>query len=274
MCRREQQWSSTTPEWEACIVNQSIESLAEQQLGDTDVLLADCYALEPIASQMIVGMELEALARRSSLEHERYCRNQPPDTRFAYELFRRAIVEHSQEAWNHLYRNYAAQIAFWIKRQRGYADYDASDVLVNETFLRFYQALPPKRFAAFPTLASLLRYLRCCALCAVIDEGRANARAESLQKDASVIEQASSRAFDQEVIARIQAAELWRYIAARVTSEAEQVVLVDDFVLGMKPRAIYHLHRDLFPSVADVYRIKRNLLDRLRRDPPGNREDW
>jgi hypothetical protein len=260
---------------EVYVVNQSIESLAEQQLGATDVLLVDCYPSEPITAQMVTSMDLEALAQRSLLEHERYYRDQPYDARFAFELFRRAIVERSQDAWEHLYRNYAPQIAFWIKRQQGYADYhEPSDVLVNETFLRFYQAIPPERFVAFSTLASLLRYLRSCALCAVIDDGRAHARAQALDKEASVVQQASSSAFDQEVIAQLQATELWRYIEARATSEAERVVIVDDFLLGIKPRAIYRQHLDLFSSVADVYRVKRNLLDRLRRDPPGDREDW
>jgi hypothetical protein len=260
---------------EVYIVNQSTRPSPGPQSVDTHVPQTDCCTLEPITPQMVASMDLEALAHHCLLEHERFYHSQPHDTRFAYELFRRAIVERNQAAWDHLYRHYAPQITCWIKRQRIYADYhEASDILVNETFLRFYQAIPAERFAAFATLGALLRYLHRCALCAVIDSGRAYTRAELLHKDACAAQPARPCASDQEAIARVQAIELWRYIAARVTSDAERVVLVSDFVLGMKPRAIYRLHRDLFPSVAAVYKVKHNLLERLRRDPPGKREDW
>jgi hypothetical protein len=39
------------------------------------------------------------------------------------------------------------------------------------------------------------------------------------------------------------------------------------FVLDLKPGEIQERHPELFASVDDVYRIKRNVVERLRRSP-------
>ena len=49
--------------------------------------------------------------------------------------------------------------------------------------------------------------------------------------------------------------------------EAERLVVYLSFVLDLKPAAIHGRHPGRFGSMADVYRVKRNALDRLRRSP-------
>ena len=56
-------------------------------------------------------------------------------------------------------------------------------------------------------------------------------------------------------------------IAAEVQDEAERRVAYLCFVLDLKPREVQERHPELYATVDDVYRIKRNLLDRLRRNP-------
>jgi hypothetical protein len=59
--------------------------------------------------------------------------------------------------------------------------------------------------------------------------------------------------------------ELWQVIAEEVPDETERLVVYWSFALGLKPGEIHERSPERYPSVADVYRIKRNVLDRLRR---------
>jgi hypothetical protein len=45
------------------------------------------------------------------------------------------------------------------------------------------------------------------------------------------------------------------------------VVAYLSFTRELKPSEIFGRHPRLYASVADVYRIKRNLIERLRRSP-------
>ena len=66
---------------------------------------------------------------------------------------------------------------------------------------------------------------------------------------------------------RLSGQELWQTIVQEVPDEAERAVLYCSFALGMKPAEIAQRRPDLFPGVPDVYRVKRNVLERLRRNP-------
>jgi len=50
-------------------------------------------------------------------------------------------------------------------------------------------------------------------------------------------------------------------------NEHERVVFQEFFEWELKPRQIYERHPTLFQNALEVSRIKRNLLDRLGRDP-------
>ena len=52
-------------------------------------------------------MELSLVVRHSLAESERFYRGIKHDTRFAYELFRRAIVEQNDVAWEYIYTHYS-----------------------------------------------------------------------------------------------------------------------------------------------------------------------
>jgi hypothetical protein len=54
---------------------------------------------------------------------------------------------------------------------------------------------------------------------------------------------------------------------AEVQNEAERLVAHESFALDLKPGEIFERYPLHFADTADVYRVKRNLLDRLRRNP-------
>jgi hypothetical protein len=59
----------------------------------------------------------------------------------------------------------------------------------------------------------------------------------------------------------------WEKVNGRLQGEKERRVLYDSFFRDLKPRELYAKYQDLFSDVHEVYRAKRNILDRLRRDP-------
>lgn len=211
-------------------------------------------------------MELSALMRRCTAASEDFFQGQPTDTRFAYELFRRALAERDEWAWEYLYNHYYRLVEHWVRRNATFVTSGEScEFFVSAAFIRLWQAVSPERFADFPTLVSLLYYLRRCAECAVIDGSRSYRMADDLQEMGTYHTAVYQRPPDEEIIERMSREEFWRYINAQLHDEAERVVMLYSYVVGLKPADIHECRRDLFASVNDVYVVKRRVLVRLRR---------
>jgi DNA-directed RNA polymerase specialized sigma24 family protein len=226
-------------------------------------------AAQPISADDITNpmqLDLATLVRRCVVESERFYRGQPHDTRFSYELFRRALVEGSDIAWEHIYTHYSPLVESWVRRSGAFASSgESSEFFVGPAFTRFWRAIAD-RFEQFPTLASLLHYLQLCAGCVVIDSVRAQSWAEMLPEEAIPFGYAPHTSPDEEAMERVSREEFWSYINDQLNGEAERVVVFSSYVLGLKPGDIYNDRQDLFDSVNDVYNVKRNVLGRLSRN--------
>jgi hypothetical protein len=67
-------------------------------------------------------------------------------------------------------------------------------------------------------------------------------------------------------LAQVHQQELWQEISARLQNEKERKVMYGSFVLALKPRELYAQFRETFRDVKEVYRVKENVIARLRRD--------
>jgi RNA polymerase sigma factor (sigma-70 family) len=213
-------------------------------------------------------MDLSSLARRALAESRRFYRHEEYDPRFAYELFRRALVERDNEAWAMLFEQYAPLVEHWVRRTGAFTvSGETSDYFVSAAFTRFWRAIPAERFASFPTTASLLNYLRRCASCVVIDSARAQSFADLLPEESINWNDQRLGHADEEATDRVSREEFWGLVDALLTSEAERVIVRCSFLLGMKPAEIYARWAGLFSSVEEVYTVKRGVLARLRKNP-------
>ena len=70
---------------------------------------------------------------------------------------------------------------------------------------------------------------------------------------------------ERTVVGKLAGEQLWHAIISELQDKAEERVIYLSFARDMKPADIAERHPELFPSVADVYRIKRNVIERLRR---------
>ncbi|MCG8351777.1 MAG: sigma-70 family RNA polymerase sigma factor [Chloroflexales bacterium] len=226
----------------------------------------DHLSVADVADTELAQMEIGLLAGRASIEHDRFVRRQPSDTRFAYELFRRALVERNELAWTQLYRLYASLIERWAQYNRHLAQSgETTEFFVSEAFTRFWRAIGPDRFAAFPALATLLQYLQLCTSCAVMDSARTQSWNKVVPEESIAEDETPIWSAQEEIVEQVCRAEFWEYICTLLRSEAERVVILGLFVAGMKPGDIYHQRQDLFSSVHAVYMVRRTVLARLGR---------
>lgn len=215
--------------------------------------------------------DLSAACRRES---ERYRRGEPSTDTYCFELFRRAVYSRDDAAWEAVVAQYRGIVLAWVLRQGGAVAADA-DYWVNRAFDRFWTAVRPERFGMFDGLPRVLKYLQMCAATAVLDEHRVR-RATQHESLDELVDGAPQTARGHEVgggdvetgaLDRLSVTELWQAIVREVPEEGERTVLYCSFALGMKPAEIHERRPHLYPTVADVYRVKRNVLDRLRRSP-------
>ncbi|MFV9504896.1 MAG: sigma-70 family RNA polymerase sigma factor [Oscillochloridaceae bacterium umkhey_bin13] len=222
----------------------------------------------PAAPSDLRQIELESLARRAAVESRRFYRHEAYEPAYAYELFRRALVERDQAAWGLLYELYAPLVDHWVRRTGAFTvSGETSDYFVCSAFTRFWRAIPPTRFEAFPTLAALLNYLRRCATCVVIDTARAQSYADILPEEAVNWNDQRLGYADEEATDRVSHAELWAIVEGLLVNEAEQVLVRGSFLLGLKPSEIFARWPHLFSGVEEVYSLKRAVLARLRKSP-------
>jgi DNA-directed RNA polymerase specialized sigma24 family protein len=182
----------------------------------------------------------------------------------AYELFRRAIIERDEDAWKDIHTRYRAMLAGWALRA-GLRDDSAerAEDIADRAFARAWLALSPERFAEFPSLATLLSYLRSCVATTVIDGVRAQVSFERVSRRYRISQTVTP---ENAVLASLDSSALWRLVLALSSTQAERIVLVESFNNGRPPRLIQSLHPQLFPDVMSVYSVKRNLFARLQRN--------
>lgn len=213
-------------------------------------------------------LTLPALVHRCAEESERYFRKESFDPRFCYEIFRRAIDQRDSRAWEHVYNQYRTLVAGWVHRNAAFPETgEEVQYFVNRAFEKMWAALTPQKFARFPDLKSLLRYLQMCVHSAIVDHARREkVGSVELDERAEIGLMAASASIEEQALARVQREAFWKWLEGRLQSRKEREVVYGCFVLALKPRELYKRSREMFDDVTDIYRIKQNLLARLRRD--------
>lgn len=213
------------------------------------------------------ALSLGALAQRCIVESEHFYRGRPHDTAFAYELFRRALAERNEQAWEYVYQQYSPLVDSWVRRSGAFAGCgESSEYFVGAAFTKFWRAMSPERFATFGTVAALLHYLQLCTGSVVIDSVRAQSWSEMVAEETLTPSQMPQSSADEEALERVQRGEFWQEIGDLLNDDAERAVVIGSYVLGLKPGEIYGERPDLFSNVNDVYNVKRNVLSRLGRN--------
>jgi hypothetical protein len=221
----------------------------------------DDHGHEPSATiPGLRGMPLRAVAAACRDEMDRRRRGEPFSDAFGEELFRRAICERDQRAWEAIVDQYRPLLTCWVCRHPAFAVgcVDAEDVAIR-ALARFWMAVGPDRLAQFAGINPVMQYLKLCVHSIVLNEARSIGDPSDPPEEEHDIE---ALALDQ-----VAASQLWRSIMRVLDDRAERLVVYLSFGLGLKPAAIHARHPDRFCCVGEVYQLKRNAIDRLRRSP-------
>jgi len=230
-----------------------------------------CSGATPVdgGRQRAVGeMLIAELVSACREETGKFLRGEPNRDAFALELLRRAVCERDSLAWDALLEQYGRLVLTYIRRHPAWsASAEDDSYWVNRTFERFWMAVGPERLHQFPCLAAVLKYLKLCAHSVLVD-GVRSARAGQVVPLSQVSHEAvHAPDLERGALGQIAAEELWQVIDRELQDEPERLVARLSFGHDLKPAELYARHPEHFASVADVYRIKRNVLDRLRRSP-------
>lgn len=205
------------------------------------------------------------LAHQCQEETARYLRRESGEGVCCFELFRRAVADRDDQAWERVVIQYRRMVLAWVRRHPTRALVNESDDdWVHDAFARFWKAVPPDRFAMFPNLAAILRYLKLCVHSSLMDEARASEAQRAAPID-DAVEMPGPLDVEGAALSESTALRFWQSIQAELQDEVERLVVYLSFALDLKPGEIQARYPEHYASVADVYRVKRNVLERLRR---------
>lgn len=213
-------------------------------------------------------LPLIELARRCREETQRFLRGDDRDDTFCFEIFERAVVKRDDDAWEAIVLQYRGIVLAYVSQHTAAALLrESDDYWVNRAFQRFWTAVGANRFGSFPDLAALLKYLKMCVHSVLMDEIRARKAATVSSLDEVPENTPVTSDAEGSVLGKLAGEQLWAAIGRVLQDEAEQRVVYLSFARDLKPSEIFERHPTLFDGVADVYRVKRNVIERLRRSP-------
>jgi DNA-directed RNA polymerase specialized sigma24 family protein len=208
----------------------------------------------------------EVLAAEARAQEANFVRGEASDGAAGLELFRRAIAESDHEAWAAVIAVYRGLLVGQAQRQMMRRLVDEDDgFCADRAFQRFWRATRTGRMEGFTDLASILKYLKMCLGSVLLDEARVRRRRNYLSIDDLPTDAPASDDPSAAVVGHIAGRELWQVVQDELRDEPERVVAHLSFVDGLSPREIRARHPHQFAEVDEVYRLKRNVIDRLRR---------
>lgn len=190
------------------------------------------------------------------------------DSRYCYELIRRAIfrIDDADKLFFEIYQPWLEKKIYLLcKGGEMVAD------LTQESFLRFFKYVTPETWGRFPSLAHLLGYLSKCSEAAVLNYYRETARQQEVEDPFPDTEQLQGvsgakrpleNTFDQQQFQQ----HIWDCVKRNCKDAADYLLAEQLWMYGTKPDDLAHHFSEKFPHISDIYKRKRNLLDRIKRD--------
>jgi integrase len=173
------------------------------------------------------------------------------------------VLERDSFAWEAVQECFNPMVVGWMRDhhlKEVACRHDSEENFVAQAFSRFWQATTANEEIKFQTLGAALKYLRASLHAVIIDTLRSYSRARvtSLPEydDASVPQTED----------HYDSGELWQVISRLLPVARDQRVAYLLYHCGLKPREIVHFCPEEFDDVHEIYAIRRNILDRLRRN--------
>jgi DNA-directed RNA polymerase specialized sigma24 family protein len=205
---------------------------------------------------------LTALAILCPDELKQFKRREPTEGRYCLALLRIALIEQPNEAWAILQHCFSDIVRSWVRNHphAGIAlSRDSEENYVAQTFSRFWFAMQ-KHQIKFASLQSVLGYLHATLNSILIDTMRLYLHSRIVPlPETDILKEPTEeeRSYGQE---------LWESIQSLLSNAREQRIVYLLYYCGLKPREIILRCPGEFASVKEIYRLNKNVIERLQRN--------
>ncbi len=209
-----------------------------------------------------------------------YIQREVYDARFCFEIWRRAIVDRDESAWQAAVEQYSGFVRRWLSQrlQSQPALRFEEEALVNGVFINFFRFVGPEKFVSFPTLPAVLQYLKLCCGTLVIDAQRDQQARQgdiSLERPLSSGDNrddgpnlasrlAADSDLEAEALQRADRSKFWDSVWQKLADPTDRWLVYLRYVQDMPPREIIQRYPQIFTDITEVYRRNKNILWRLR----------
>jgi len=203
------------------------------------------------------SMSLSELTSRCMSEIQKYNQREPHNDQCCLEIFRRALLQQDSHAWSVLMEHFHGIVLSWVRRhpqREAVRDIDSEENFVALTFERFWRVTVRNKTLEFTSLAGALVFLRACVNSVIIDTLRS-------QKEIPIPEN-----FERVAPEPDESNQRWEVIKGFIPNAREQRLAYLLYYCGLKPRQIVQLLPREFNDVHEIFRLTRNIIDRLRRN--------
>jgi hypothetical protein len=180
---------------------------------------------------------------------------------YSLELLRRVIAHGDKEAWAVFQQCLEETVLTWLHEHpsgevacRGLCEKD----LVVQTFERFRQGAGQSQIG-LDTLAVVLVYLRASLHGAILDTLRTLSRPEE------VLRPVPGLAGEPCMKDHIDSRKIWEVLQTLLPSVREQRLAYLLYHCGLRPGEILHCYPQEWSDVQEIYRFRRNTVERLLR---------
>jgi hypothetical protein len=181
---------------------------------------------------------------------------------YGLELLHRAIMQGDQVAWEGVQQCLGEMVRGWIRCHPSRAAacrWESEENYVALAFERFCQATARQQ-VAFETFAGALAYLRTCLNGAILDTLRAYSR----PKEVPLLEaEESAELYEKD---QNDSSEVWQILQTMLPDGREQRLAYLLYHCGLKPREVVRFCPHEWSDIQEVYRLRRNIMDRLLRN--------
>jgi DNA-directed RNA polymerase specialized sigma24 family protein len=209
------------------------------------------------------NMSLSALADRCMQEIGNYHRGEASSDQYSLEMLRRAMLEGDNTAWALLVKCFYEYMLDSFRRhlrKEAASRIDSPENYAARAFERFWFAAVHNQQLEFTTLAAALSYLRNCLNGAILDTLRAHSRSREVALPESGFPD------EQAVEDHEEGQGMWEIIQSLLSNKRERRVAYLLYHCNLKPREIVRRCPQGFSNVQEIYRLRRNIMERLMRD--------
>jgi hypothetical protein len=208
------------------------------------------------------GLSVSTLVEQCRWEIRAYRRGELSNETYGLELLSRAIVQGDQDAWAGIQQCLGELVRGWLRSHPGReaaCRWESEENYVALAFERFWLATTRQQ-VAFTTFAGALAYLCASLNGAMLDTLRAYSRPREVPLPLP------GAWGEPHVEDQTDSGDLWEILQTILPNERERRLAYLLYHCGLKPREIVRFCPQEWSDVQEIYRLRRNILERLLRN--------